>query len=269
MDFTRITYKKLLSVLKQSGYSFLSFDDFLKASIINEKIIILRHDVDAKPENSRLFAIIENELGIRGSYYFRIVPQSWDEKIIKEIASLGHEIGYHYEDVDIVAKKRSNSTTDEKVLSKAKESFECNLYKLRSLAKVNTICMHGSPRSKYDNRILWKYYDYHDYDIYGEPYFDVDFSKIAYYTDTGRCWDGDKFSVRDKVGSPFLGSFPRYHSTNNIIDAIKKGSFPKQLMLTLHPQRWEDKLFPWLKELILQNVKNTIKFFVVKVRNKS
>ena len=38
-------------------------------------------------------------MGIKESYYFRAVPESWDEDIIKEIAELGHEIGYHYDDL--------------------------------------------------------------------------------------------------------------------------------------------------------------------------
>ena len=59
--------------------------------------------------------------------------------------------------------------------------------------------MHGSPMSPYDNRLLWTKYDYRDYGIIGEPYFDVDFSEVAYYTDTGRRWDGDSVSVRDKM----------------------------------------------------------------------
>ncbi|MBL6729986.1 MAG: hypothetical protein ISP74_03675 [Bacteroidia bacterium] len=29
-----------------------------------------------------------------------MVPQSFDEGVIREIASMGHEIGYHYEDMD-------------------------------------------------------------------------------------------------------------------------------------------------------------------------
>ena len=67
-----------------------------------ERCVILRHDVDLKPQNSLATAKLEHELGIRGSYYFRAVPQSWEEQIIKEIASLGHEIGYHYETMDAV-----------------------------------------------------------------------------------------------------------------------------------------------------------------------
>ena len=59
--------------------------------------------------------------------------------------------------------------------------------------------MHDSPLSKYDNRLLWKYYNYRDYGIIGEPYFDIDFNDVFYLTDTGRRWDGEKVSVRDKV----------------------------------------------------------------------
>ncbi|HBQ81446.1 MAG TPA: hypothetical protein DD745_00995 [Bacteroidales bacterium] len=45
---------------------------------------------------------------------------------------------------------------------------------------------------------MWKYYDYRDFGITGEPYFDVDFDKVFYLTDTGRRWDGDSFNIRDK-----------------------------------------------------------------------
>lgn len=61
-----------------------------------------------------------------------------------------------------------------------------------------SICMHGSPMSPYDSRDLWKQYNYKDFGIIGKPYFDIDFSKVLYLTDTGRRWDGEKVSVRDK-----------------------------------------------------------------------
>jgi hypothetical protein len=38
-----------------------------------------------------------------------------------------------------------------------------------------------------------------DFGIIAEPYFDVDFKEVLYLTDTGRRWDGDEVSVRDKV----------------------------------------------------------------------
>jgi len=46
--------------------------------------------------------------------------------------------------------------------------------------------MHGSPLSKYDNRKIWEKYDYRDYGIIAEPYFDIDFNEVFYMTDKGR-----------------------------------------------------------------------------------
>ena len=66
-----------------------------------DKTIILRHDVDRLPQNSVNTARIEKNLNITGSYYFRIVQKSYDATIIKQIAELGHEIGYHYEDLTL------------------------------------------------------------------------------------------------------------------------------------------------------------------------
>ena len=100
MDFTIKTYKNLLEAVIAQGYSFQTFSGFLRSP--EKKVIILRHDVDARKENSLRFAELEHAKGIQGSYYFRIVPKSFDEKIIKKISELGHEVGYHYETMDTV-----------------------------------------------------------------------------------------------------------------------------------------------------------------------
>lgn len=250
MDFTVIKYKQLLESLNEQDFAFQTFQDFIQSAI--PKSIILRHDVDLLPNNSLVFAKIQNQHKIKGVYYFRAVPESWDEKIITEISSLGHEIGYHYECL----------TTTNGNLEKGIQDFDKNLKALRELAPVTTICMHGSPMSKYDSKDLWKHYKYQDFGIIAEPYFDVDFKKVFYLTDTGRKWDGDKVSVRDKVNSGFDLSF---HNTNEIIAASKNNILPSQIMFTFHPQRWNDNKFLWAKELVVQNIKNQVKkIFYVK-----
>ena len=103
VDFTLKTYKRLLNALSDQGFSFLTFAEFLSKA--SNKAIVLRHDVDALPGNSLEFARIQAELGIKGSYYFRVVPGSWDEDVIKEIAGMGHEVGYHYEDLSLALAK--------------------------------------------------------------------------------------------------------------------------------------------------------------------
>lgn len=250
MDFTFSTYKLLLDALLSQNYSFQSFKDFLISPI--DKSIVLRHDVDLLPQNSLNFAKIQHSQGIIGVYYFRAVPESWDEIVIKEINNLGHEIGYHYECL----------TTTNGNLELGIKDFEKNLNALRKLAPVTTICMHGSPMSKYDSKDLWKKHNYKDFGIIGEPYFDVDFKKVFYLTDTGRKWNGNKVSVRDRVNSGFDLSFQK---TNEIIVAANNFTLPDQIMFTFHPQRWNDNKYLWTKELISQNIKNKIKkFFFVK-----
>jgi hypothetical protein len=244
-DFTIKKYRELLRVLIDSGYSFQTFDEFLQ--VPQKKSIILRHDVDLLPENSLEFAKIQALNGIKGTYYFRAVPGSWDEKIIREIRKLGHEIGYHYECL----------TTCKGNYEKGIRDFETNLKNLRQLAPVNTICMHGSPMSEYDSKDLWKRYNYTDYNIKGEPYFDVNFNEVFYLTDTGRKWDGQGVSVRDKVvATEFKLSFRK---TDQIIESAVQKRLPDKIMFTFHPQRWNDKGLLWFKELLSQNTKNIIK----------
>ncbi len=283
MDFSLNQYTRFLLNIKSSEYSFLTFENYFEK--LPRKLVILRHDVDKLPENSLLFAKIQRANNISASYYFRKVPVSYNKEIILEIASLGHEIGYHYETMD----------TCKGNVDKAYDEFCRNLETLRKLVPVNTICMHGSPRSPFDNRDIWKKYNYRNLGIIGEPYFDIDFRKVAYYTDTGRMWDGNKVSVRDKISVlnptgfvnqqpakheaernanveiekgdsmiPVNNIFPVYHSTSQMIESIKNNSFPKSAMLTFHPQRWTDNPVLWVKELIAQSAKNTIKkwFFV-------
>ncbi len=255
MDFTVKKYTTLLQTLLNSLYKFQTFEQYLDKA--EPQTMILRHDVDLLPNNSLLFASIQADAGIKGSYYFRAVPESWDKKIIMEISSLGHEIGFHYETMDSA---KGN-------IDLAWDQFRYHLDELRKLVVVRTICMHGSPRSKFDNRDLWMKYNYRSLGILGEPYYDVDFNEVFYLTDTGRRWDGWKTSIRDKIPQQkeWIRQCLIFHSTNDIIKASENRILPDKIMFTFHPQRWNDKLNPWLKELLIQNTKNIIKrYFFVK-----
>jgi hypothetical protein len=242
-DFTLIAFDKLLRALLDEGYNFTTFENFIIEKP-QGKQVILRHDVDKLPQNSLETAKIENSLGIKGVYYFRIVKESNDPTIIKAIADLNHEIGYHYEDMALV-----NGN-----IEKAIQNFEKNLTYFRTFYPVKTICMHGSPMSKWDNKLVWEKYQYKDYGIIGEPYFDIDFTNFLYLTDTGRTWNGEKVSVRDKVKSGYNFEFK---TTEDIINAVDK--LPNQIMITTHPQRWTNNGMEWMTEYILQNSKNFIK----------
>lgn len=260
-DFTLSKYAELLQGLKAGGYRFLTFEEYCseKDKLGDECFIILRHDVDRKPENALATARIEQSLGIRASYYFRVVEQNNKSEIIKEIVGLGHELGYHYEDITLCGGDAG----------KAIEHFKQQLDYFRQFYPVTTICMHGALRSRYDGRDLWKQYDYHEFGIIGEPYFDVDFSRVFYLTDTGRRWDGFNMSLRDKIPvfqDEWVQKGRVFHTTDDVLRALESGSLPRQILMTTHPQRWTDHYGEWFKEMLAQSAKNIVKGVMVKRR---
>lgn len=272
MDFTLNIYQLFIQKLISKGYNFQTFEQYLRNSLVKD--IILRHDVDKLPYNSLSTAKIESELGVRGSYYFRIGKESNNPEVIKQIAELGHEIGYHYETMDTASErlkgkgKRLKEEEKGRLVDAAYEEFCKNLEYFKTLYPIKTICMHGSPLSKYDNKDIWKKYDYKSLGLVGEPYFDIDFNKFFYLTDTGRCWNGYKYSVRDKMPQQeqWIKQGLVFKTTNDIIRAAEHNKLPNQIMITVHPQRWNDSVIPWTKELVMQNVKNMVKRGLIKMK---
>lgn len=274
MDFTLKTYQKLLENFLAKKYQFLPFALYIEQQLnnsTNQKQIILRHDVDRLPQNALQTAKIEYELGIKGTYYFRIVPQSYNIKIMQQIANLGHEIGYHYEDLDLILKKNKSlkmklfmgkyEASKSKILisqliDMAYESFCKNLEILRQNFNIKTICMHGSPLSPLDNKLIWTKYDYKKLGIIGEPYLDTDWSNFEYYTDTGRRWNSNMSNVRDKVQSK---NYVNVKSTKELIKNI--GLLSDKLMINIHPERWNDNYLKWVENFLGQNLRNIIKIF--------
>ncbi|NTU50199.1 MAG: hypothetical protein HGA87_04830 [Desulfobulbaceae bacterium] len=247
-DFTCDIYEQLLLSIKGAGYAFQTFEEFVQHP--KNKVVVLRHDIDKLPENALKVAQIENKHGIKASYYFRILPFVYKENILSAVAALGHELSYHYEDLSLAKGD----------YEKAIEHFKIHLENIRKIYPAKTICMHGSPLSKWDNREIWKKYDYRKFGVIAEPYFDVDYNEVFYVTDTGRQWNKGEASVRDKVSSRFNIEI---NSTEHFIDLIKQGKLPDKIIINTHPQRWTNDFMLWTQELVMQNVKNVIKKYVL------
>ena len=250
-DFTLRLYNDLLILLKSKDYQ---IQPNLNPNTNQYKTIILRHDVDAMPSNALAMAKIENNAGIRSSFFFKTRPDILIPSIVQQIASLNHEIGYHYEDL---VRNHGN-------YKKAISDFERSLDSIRKFFPVTTICADGEPLSKYNNLWLWEKYDYKRYGIECEMYLDINYNEYAYFTDTGRSWNGENYNIWDHVKSN--KHWPRYHSTSDIIQAIEKDTFPKKAAVNIHPQRWNDNMYEWTKELLLQNVKNLVKLGFLSLR---
>ncbi len=249
-DFTRSIYKKLLSTLLDTGYEFYVLED-LCGGEMNEPYIVLRHDVDRNPGNALRMAEIENAMGIKATYYFRIVKKVYDPSVIKKISSMGHEVGYHYEDL----------STLHGDIKEALKSFKKNVELLRGIVPVNTVSMHGKPLSKYDNRKLIPLLNFAELGILCEPYTIVEKLDLVYFTDTGRSWNNRLINMRDFVSTPLN---IKVKSTHQLIRAVGKELTGKNMMLNIHPERWENAVLPWMWNLVWQGFKNSVKYILIK-----
>lgn len=260
-DFSLDIYRELLDALQKQGYECISYADYIKTKTkrqkSKEKFVILRHDVDRMPQNSLEVAKIERSFAAKATYYFRVGKESNDPEIIRAIAKFGHEIGYHYEDLALAHGNKE----------KAYEHFKTWLEYFRYYYPVETICMHGAPTSRYDGRKLWEKYSYKDLGIIGEPYLDTNFGDVLYLTDTGRCWDGYHVSRRDKIPQyqdEWTAKGWTWHTTPELIAAIKGNGLPAHVMITTHPQRWTNHIMFWWRERVLQDIKNRIKRLIIR-----
>jgi hypothetical protein len=251
-DFTIQKYKELCLSLLDSGYKPMTLFSYLSERPPDKKVCILRHDVDRKPRNALMMAELEDRMGIRSTYYFRY-PYTFNPEIIHDISRFGHEIGYHYETL-------SKAGGDHE---KAIRIFEKELAEFRKIVEVNTVCMHGSPLSRHDNRDLWKKYDFRDFGIEGETYLSLTGKGVRYLTDTGRSWNG-RHSIRDMM--PGVG--PASISVDTTADLIHfiASSEGERLYLTVHPERWAKSADEWAISYVKDLIMNAGKSILIRIR---
>jgi len=131
MDFTLQKYGLLLKTIVDEGYNVVTVKEAITNLTEHENVVILRHDVDKRPQNALTMAELEDSHGIKSTYYFRTTKEVYREDIIKKISNLGHEIGFHYETL-----VKSNGDFD-----KAIELFAEELKKFKEIVSIETICV--------------------------------------------------------------------------------------------------------------------------------
>lgn len=218
-DFTFETYDRLLEAAVENGFEVLTVADYLAAADPPERYLILRHDVDRKVDIARSMARLEARHDLRSTYYFR--TSTFEPDLVEEVAGLGHEVGYHYEDLAHVGGD----------VDAAHERFARNLEAFRMHAEVRTACSHGSPLSPHLNLDMWDDERPPErYDLLGEAYRSIETDAAdprlpSYFSDTGRRWD-----AADPTGG-------RIQTTADLIDLLESGDCPRLYVLA-HPSRW-------------------------------
>lgn len=229
-DYTQKMYGQLVSTVVDccECYSVLDYTIACRNQALADRFFIMRHDVDGNVGNAIEMAKIDASYGIRATYYFRMKPRLFQPQVIRTIAEFGHEVGYHYE---VLSDTRGD-------FAAARELFKSNLLKLRNIAPVKTVCMHGASLSKHHNLDFWKQNALEDFDLVAEPYLTIDYSDMYYFSDTGLCWDNQRFNLRDIVDAK---EHVEIQSTPHLIDFITTQTSLKGALLT-HTNIWTDRL---------------------------
>lgn len=97
-DFTHEHYRKLLQIGKEN-YSYITFD----AISGNKNFILWRHDVDFSIHEAEKLAIIENEEGVKATYFLLLHSEFYNlleisiTRKVQKIIQLGHNIALHFD----------------------------------------------------------------------------------------------------------------------------------------------------------------------------
>lgn len=100
MEFTVEAYKHLIKALIENGYTITGYDNYEGY----EKAAILRHDIDMDIQKALEMARLEFELGVRSTYYVLLSSDLYNAlsknsiAYLKEILSLGHWVGLHFDE---------------------------------------------------------------------------------------------------------------------------------------------------------------------------
>lgn len=194
-------YSFCIQKARGHGYALIPFNEITLYKQ-DQPLIILRHDIDYSIQRALNVARLEKSLGVRATYFIRVHAQTYNifeynnYLALKEIISLGHEIGLHLEAIDF-----AHITADDPldVFQREKKVLETVLKTtIISAAAHNEHIPAGNRRNSSFFVIFNKKEAGIEYDAY-----DASFPKeIKYISDSSGRW-------REGCMCKHIGKYPR------------------------------------------------------------
>ena len=192
MEFTYASYRALLALLRERGYSFRDYHHYGDVS----RCVILRHDVDFSLERAVRLAELEAEMGVGATYFALLRTDFYNPAsqrgaaALRRIQSLGHEIGLHFDE-----KAYGPELSPEELAQAVRK--ECGMLSALLGTPVSAVSMHRPSQAALEA-------DYHIPGVvnsYGKTFF----REFKYLSDSRRRW---REPVLDIVRS---GAYDRLH----------------------------------------------------------
>lgn len=221
-------YNNMLEEFINNDFKFITIDDYYNNRFNTEdKIIILRHDIDSDLKIAKEMFEIEDNYNIKSTYYFRL--KTIDIDFMKYLNKKDIEVGYHFEEIATFAKKNKLKTKEEVYsnLDNIVKEFERNLSYFKDLGiEVRTISSHGD----WKNREL---------NIRNLELVDDNLLKKFKIIEAYSIEDNLDFRIMDNpYPTKWVGGNPR---------EILKNDYRRSLLL-VHPRNWDSCFHVRLKE---------------------
>lgn len=247
-------WEKFCAALSQSGVRLCTAGESLQVPV-NERFVVLKHDVETRVANAHRLAEIEHRYGICGSYYVQayLLKDEANVRLLQEMQEWGHEISYHYDVLDAHAGDYEAALVD---FQKYMKIFhDCGF-------RFSTICQHGNPVK---NRVGYT----SNRDFFRNPkirslYPDlvdmvVDYSqhtqhKYEYISDVSYRWNiitlPETNDLHPEVENVKIGGF------TNLTDLMQRSD--ECFIISTHPHRWKESAIAIYAKIVIFRVIRTL-----------
>lgn len=198
MEFNFKSYKSFIQLALSKDYKFLIYN----TNYSEDKIILLRHDIDADPTAALMMAELEYSCSIKSTYFFMVRSPLYNlfsrscDKIIRDIIGMGHHIGLHF-DAGYLCNENIQSEIDRQI-DFLNDNFQID---------ISTVSFHQPDSAILNNEIKIRQINTYD---------ETDMKGFFYISDSNMGW---------KQSTP--------------IDLLNDGCF-NRIQLLIHPLWWVD-----------------------------
>ncbi len=232
MDFSYPAYKNLIKISKKNSYKFDVFKNLKKGK---GKNIYLRHDIDVDLAYALEMAKIETELDIRSTYFIMLrspvynVFSRENAMLLKEIISLNHEIGLHYDEGFYQCNKKSIQTLVAQETKVLEDIFDVS---------ISTISFHQPSARIINNDIkIDKYQNTYDKEDMRDIYYISD-SNMHFKEDPIKAIESNKYEkIQILIHPIWWGHTLKKNSTEKIWEISIKEAFLRMQRQLLETER--------------------------------
>lgn len=229
------SYEAYLRFALKHGYRITSLINYLEdSSLQNEKVLILRHDVDWSASSARHMFELERRLGVEAGYYFRW--STFERELAREMVESGFEVGLHYETLGRYCRDKGVERVTPEIIESCRELLreEIRRFNRELGSEIRTAACHGMQKNRelmVSNNIL----------LEGEDCTDFGLRAGAY----------DRTLYEEKNPVHIMDNNLLYNYgfsySSELLEEIERGS--RLIILLTHPIHWKMDLLRRVKML--------------------